>query len=97
VRVATWYRIDPDEVERHFSPCALRLLWVAEDAAPWGEAAMNLRMEYMSEMMVASSDGYAEESRRSAQARATMILRRLKGQPEPSGRKKSNVSAVTGR
>jgi hypothetical protein len=75
----------------------LALLWVAEDEAPWGEAAATQRMQHLGEMMVAASDGYKVETRQSAGSRAHMILRRLLGLPEKKRRRKSNVSAVTGR
>ena len=55
----------------------MNLLAIAENEAPWGEAATNMRMEYIASMMQASSDGYEVEARKKAQSFAFSIWSKL--------------------
>jgi len=91
VRVATWYRLRPEEVELYFSPYDLRLLLIAEAEAPWGEAAANMRLRYTSYMRQAASDGYKTEDRQAAQSSAKQVWDKLAG-VAPVTRKPFRVS-----
>ena len=50
--------------------------------APWGEAAENLRMLYISKSLIAASDGYKMETRNRAEKDAQRIWNLLNG-PQP--------------
>ena len=83
VRVATWYGLEADEVEEYFSPYALAELEVAENIAPWGEAAANLRMDYLAAIIIAAGQGHTKESREAAGRRADVLRLALFG-PQPA-------------
>jgi len=77
--------MEPDEVDQRFSPYALAELEIAEQLAPWGEAAANLRMEYLAAVIQAASEGYTKESRESAQGWRSWLRVKLFG-PQPPKR-----------
>jgi hypothetical protein len=52
-------------------------LWVSESKAPWGEAAMNLRMMYLACELRAASDGYEVRGRERAAREAVRVLGQL--------------------
>jgi len=71
-----------EEFESRFSFYRIRELEIAETVAPWGEAAANLRMEYLANVIRAASDGYTKESREASEREAQRIWLRLFG-PQP--------------
>ncbi len=59
---------------------------IAEHECPWGEMAENYRMEYIQYTLIAASQGYTEQTRKSAAARAEAIRRKLFDPPPEENR-----------
>ena len=57
--------------------------YLAEDLAPWGESAANVRMESIIAAIQAASDGYTKESREAAQGWLSRLRLKLFG-PRPA-------------
>jgi hypothetical protein len=74
-----------EQARRRFSPYELAELQIAEEAAPWGEAAANVRMLYLAARIQEASAGYTADSRKAAGRLAQRLLLKLLG-PQPPRR-----------